>query len=338
MGESYVLDCSSILGPVEKVQKQDLANFSKQLGDTLSGVGFAYLTNHGLDLKKIDKFYDVSKEFFDLPKESKIKIRKPPGASSLHGYAAPGDETLNEQAPDAANELREFIDILGHIDTNDVPYFPPELPSFKDAVDEFRLESVKLADKVMRSIALYLGLPEDEIVKRHTHMKDTSVETPTVVRTLMYSPIAKLPDVKISDRVGEIRCGIHCDWLTITLLYQDLVGGLDVQTVSGEWIAATPIENSILLICGDIMEIYSGGRIRATPHRVRIPDDTQLTKKPRQSLLYAPGPDSNQTVEPLLPIPEIYIGKPRSIYGPQSYDKMNAYEWVHRRFSTAATY
>lgn len=265
-------------------------------------------------------------------------MRKPPGAASLHGYAGPGDETLNETAPNANNELREFFDVLTHIESNDLPYFPSD-PSFKDAIDEFRLESVKLADKLMRGIALYLGLPENELVKRHTHMKDRTVPTPTVIRTLMYSPIGKISEVKLGDDdVGEIRCGVHCDWLTITLLFQDLVGGLDVQTVSGEWVAATPIENSILLMSGDLMEIYSGGRLPATPHRVRIPDDTKLTNKPRQSLLYAPGPDANQDVEPLLPLPKESEGKSRSIYGPQSYKKMNAHEWVHKRHKTAATY
>ncbi|ODM90281.1 hypothetical protein Ocin01_16398 [Orchesella cincta] len=340
MDKINVLDCSGILGSVEKLRKEDFANFGEKLGTALSKVGYAYLTNHGLDLGKVERVYEVSKDFFDMPKEIKNKMRKPPGAASFHGYAGPGDELLNATAPNAANELRQFYDVTGHIESNDICYFPSEVPGFKDAFDEFRQESVNLSDKLLRCISLYLGLKEDELVKRHTHMKDRSVPTQTVIRSSMYSPLETMKnDVRIPEgEEADIRCGEHCDWHTITLLFQDLVGGLDIRTVSGEWVAATPIENSILLITGDLMEIYSGGRLPATPHRVRIVDDTKLDKKPRQSLLYAPSPDGNEEVAPLVPILEELTEKKRTIYGPQSYERVNAHEWVHKRHATAASY
>ncbi|CAL8097868.1 unnamed protein product [Orchesella dallaii] len=338
MGKNFILDCSSIIGNAEDVGRNDLENFGHVLGDVLSTVGFAYLTNHGFDLKKADKVYEVSKAFFELPNETKNKMRKPTGAASFHGYAGPGDETLNATSPNVANELREFFDVTGHKESNDKSLFPSEIPGFKKAIDEFRIESVNLAEKLLRCIALYLGLPEDELVKRHTHMRDRSVPTQSVIRSSMYSPLKTMPHVQIGNDGGEIRCGEHCDWHTISLLFQDLIGGLDIRTISGNWIEATPIENSIILISGDLLEIYSGGRLPATPHRVRILDDNKLTNKPRQSLVFAPSPDGFENVEPLLPIPGELKGKPKSIYGPQSYSKVNAHEWVHKRHSAAATY
>ncbi|CAL8097877.1 unnamed protein product [Orchesella dallaii] len=177
-------------------------------------------------------------------------MRKPSGAASFHGYA--GLEMnckLNEMAPNAANEV--------------------QIQGFKNAFDEFRTESVNLAEKLLCCIALYLGIVEDELVKRHTNMRDRNVRSQTNMRSSMYSHFESLTKKrKAIPEDPSIRCGEHCDWHTITLLFQDDIGGLEVKKLSGEWLAATPIQNTVLL-----MEIYSGGRLPATPHRVKIVDE-----------------------------------------------------------------
>lgn len=47
-----VLDCSKIVGS-KTVERDDLINFSKEFGGALSGIGFTYLINHGVDLRKV---------------------------------------------------------------------------------------------------------------------------------------------------------------------------------------------------------------------------------------------------------------------------------------------
>ncbi|KAG4076340.1 hypothetical protein HA402_005783 [Bradysia odoriphaga] len=323
-----ILGCSDVMNP----SGDNLMEFSKKLGDALSGIGFAYLINTGVDLQKIDRVYDVSREFFNKPAKIKNKMRKPPGAVSFHGYAGPGDELLNESSPDAT-ELREFFDVTGHIESNDDKYFPQEVPGFKNAFDEARKECLKLTETILRSIAIYLGLEADELLKRHTHLYDRSVPTQTVMRSSMYSPLKDNDAAK-----GAIRCGEHCDWHTITLLFQDMVGGLEVRDTNAEWIAATPIKDAILLNSGQLLEIYSGGKLPATPHRIRLLNDDRLHIHPRQSLVYCPSPDGFDDVEPLVPILKELGNRTRSIYGPPTYDKVNAYEWVHNRHAAAASY
>ncbi|KAJ6636408.1 UPF0676 protein, partial [Pseudolycoriella hygida] len=298
-----IIDCSKIIKGEESLKE-----FSEKLGAALSEIGFTYLINTGVDLKK------VSKEFFDLPTDVKRKMRKPPAAASFHGYAGPGDELLNESNHNAT-ELREFYDVTGHVESNNEAYFPPEVPGFKDAFDQARKECLQLCEIILRSISLYLGLDQDDLLKRHTHLYDRSVPTQTVMRSSMYSPLAeKVPE-------GAIRCGEHCDWHTITLLFQDMVGGLEVRGTNGQWIAATPIKDAILLNSGQLLEIYSGGKLPATPHRIRILNEDKLYDHPRQSLVYCPSPDGPEDVEPLVPILKELNGRVRSIYGPSSYDK-----------------
>lgn len=67
-------------------------------------------------------------------------------------------------------------------------------------------------------------------------------------------------------------------------------------------------------------------------------NEERLYEHPRQSLVYCPSPDAFQDVEPLVPILKELKNRVRSIYGPSSYDKVNAWEWVHQRHSAAASY
>lgn len=131
---------------------------------------------------------------------------------------------MNESNPNAT-ELREFYDVTGHIESNDEKYFPAEVPGFKNAFDEARKECLPLTETLLRCIAIYLGLEADDLLKRHTHLYDRSVPTQTVMRSSMYSPLVDMNDIE----EGAIRCGEHCDWHTITLLFQDMVGGLEVS-------------------------------------------------------------------------------------------------------------
>ncbi|MBM3797290.1 MAG: isopenicillin N synthase family oxygenase [Acidobacteria bacterium] len=57
----------------------------------------------------------------------------------------------------------------------------------------------------------------------------------------------------------------HCDWSWITLLYQDDTGGLEQQEADG---TRREVSAPISVTIGELAEIYTGGRLRATPHGV----------------------------------------------------------------------
>lgn len=54
MDKIPILDCSSIKG--ENVPKENLTKFAIKFGQALEGIGFVYLTNHGLDLSRVRHF------------------------------------------------------------------------------------------------------------------------------------------------------------------------------------------------------------------------------------------------------------------------------------------
>jgi isopenicillin N synthase-like dioxygenase len=66
------------------------------------------------------------------------------------------------------------------------------------------------------------------------------------------------------------RSGVaaHVDYSLVTLLAQDDVGGLELQTRDGMWRAVRPRPGTLVVNLGELAEAASGGLLRATPHRV----------------------------------------------------------------------
>ena len=83
------------------------------------------------------------------------------------------------------------------------------------------------------------------------------------MRLLSYPP---QPGGPKDDR--EFGAGAHTDCGCLTILAQDDIGGLSVRNSAGDWIAASPIEGTLICNIGDIMEQWSGGRFSSTVHRV----------------------------------------------------------------------
>jgi isopenicillin N synthase-like dioxygenase len=71
---------------------------------------------------------------------------------------------------------------------------------------------------------------------------------------------------------GQFRIGQHTDFGTITLLSREHgVGGLQVQEQSGRWIDAPYLEDSYMMIVGDMLDCWTNGRWPAVRHRVLPP-------------------------------------------------------------------
>jgi len=66
---------------------------------------------------------------------------------------------------------------------------------------------------------------------------------------------------------NQIGCGTHTDYGCVAILAQD-TDGLQVRNRRGAWVAAPPLEGCLLVNLGDMMERWTNGLYRATPHRV----------------------------------------------------------------------
>ncbi|HEY9621154.1 MAG TPA: 2-oxoglutarate and iron-dependent oxygenase domain-containing protein [Crinalium sp.] len=224
-------------------------------------IGFLYLSHHGISANLIERVLAQSHALFALPGDVKERYAWS-AAESNRGYVGVARERLNPTRP---GDLKEAFNI-GREPSSDRPIsvtatnrWVSELPDFKSTALEFYDACTHLANQILTAMAIALQLPSDFFTLRHDEQQHT-------LRLLHYPP---LPADLLND---QVRAGEHSDYGSLTLLFQDSVGGLEVQTVGGDWIAALPIADTILVNLGDLMERWTNHVFRSTKHRVLIPD------------------------------------------------------------------
>ena len=232
-------------------------------------IGFFYIKNHGIDTNLIEQVFDYSKYFFDLPLEEKQKIacKNALTLEALQGYAVMKTEDFK---PDQFSDFKESLNFL-ELDKFPTDFFiPPAIPTFIKACTE-------VGNNILQAFSLALELPEDFLTTKHNKKQHD-------LRLLHY------PALQQTAKPQQIRIGEHTDFGTTTLLFQDDVGGLEVQNKSGDWIAAPNITDTILVNTGDIMQRWTNDIFCSTKHRVIIPDENKA-KCSRYSVAFFCNPN-----------------------------------------------
>ncbi|KAJ3265418.1 hypothetical protein HDU76_012054, partial [Blyttiomyces sp. JEL0837] len=169
-------------------------NTAKEVVDGFKKVGFIYLANHGISEDKLNKVYDESKTFFNLPLETKEKLAWETPESN-RGYVSPGREKvtqlidesevdkLREESPD----LKESMEIGKEPSSDYQNKWPRHNDSFRPTMMDFYETAHNLHMEVMRSIALGLGL-EEKYFDPFCNAKDHNLRLlhyPTVERAIL---------------------------------------------------------------------------------------------------------------------------------------------------------
>jgi isopenicillin N synthase-like dioxygenase len=85
----------------------------------------------------------------------------------------------------------------------------------------------------------------------------------------------------------------HTDFGVLTILLQDMQGGLQVLNKDNIWIEAPPIENSFVCNIGDLLERWTNGDLISTKHRV-----INRNKNARYSIPIFCDPSSQTIINP----------------------------------------
>ena len=146
------------------------------------------------------------------------------------------------------------------------------------------------ANQVMQAFELALDLPIGFF--RECHLGEN-----IALRYLHYPALEdESRGSKESESDGrQMGAGAHTDFGTVTLLFQDDVGGLEVEGADGVWQPATYIPDTIVVNTGDLMARWTNRRYRSTPHRVQ----RMRANKDRYSIAFFADPDSATTVSVL---------------------------------------
>ncbi|KAI9837273.1 MAG: hypothetical protein M1819_000347 [Sarea resinae] len=292
--------------------------------------GFIYLKNHGIPTESVSRTFAESAKFFARPAEQKDALAWTTPESN-RGYVTHGREKVTQLGDkDAVEKLRarnpdlkESLEIgregeEGH--PNNWPDgYDEEGKVFKKVMLGFFEQCKDLHMQVMQAIALALGL--------HENYFDTYTDGgDNTLRLLHYPAVHKSAFVK---NQGQVRAGEHSDYGSITLLFQDMRGGLQVKSPKGTYVNATPIPDTIVINAGDLLARWSNDTIKSTLHRVIEPPTPPETDEypARYSIAYFCNPNFDKFIDVIPGTDE---------KEPKKYSGINSGQYLVQRL--AATY
>lgn len=284
--------------------KQEVA---EELYEAFSTVGWVYLKDHGISQERVDSIFALAKTFFELPLPKKMTWKLSDPAVN-QGYTADGAEGNGGVDHKECYEHRRFNN----------PLCPEDgaLPGFKKTMDEFYGECLHLGLSVLKclAVAMKLGPSFFDDITRHADPQLRLLHYPAIERSVI-------------EQEGHARIIPHTDFGLCTLLFQDSVGGLEVDPFhTGDFKPAVPMPGTVLINIADLMQRLTNDRCRSTLHRVVSPWAAGSLLPARYSIPFFIHPDPEAMIEPVIKEP----GEVRK------YATVNAGEW--RTMHTASNY
>ncbi|KAG0157568.1 hypothetical protein PDIDSM_4753 [Penicillium digitatum] len=256
--------------------------------------GFLYLKAHGIPPSVVSRVFISSVRFFARP-QIEPWLRHYRAEKLMTVDETDRAETLRASAPD----LKETMEI-GREGVEGLPnrwpdHLDDEGNDFKQTMQSFFEMGKTLHKHIMQAIALGMNLPE--------HFFDDSVNAgDNNLRLLHYPPVSKEVFKK---NPNQVRAGEHSDYGSITLLFQDRYGGLQVRSPKGNFVDVTPIADTIVVNAGDLLARWSNDTIKSTRHRVIQPPTLEGSENDasdypaRYSIAYFCQPNNDKLIEAL---------------------------------------
>jgi len=261
-----------------------------QLRAAATGPGFFYVVGHGVEAQQVERQFELARRLLELPLDRRMAL------SMRHSRAQRGYEALGEQTLDssARPDLKESF-YCGMAYPEDHPYvragyqtyghnqWPPEVPEAPETCARYIQAMLALSRRLMQLLAMSLDLPE-------TYFDGTSESPMVTLRMVRY------PAHPPSADMHTFGAGAHTDWGAITVLAQDMHGGLEVCMPNGTWVDATPLAGSFVVNLGDMIPRWTNGMYHSNPHRVR---NRHSGGAPRYSIPFFYEPDYLARIEPV---------------------------------------
>jgi isopenicillin N synthase-like dioxygenase len=260
-------------------------------------IGFMVISEHGVDPNLIEEVDSLSRAFFDLPVEEKMKIVRP-APDVTRGYMPMKAEVLvRSRGGEAPGDLNESL-MIGPVDVTDDAYYTspaagrhfapnlwPERPAaLRAAYERYYRVVDALAIDLMRLFALALGLSE--------HWFDESVD-----RSISRLRVRNYPAPDAPPELGQLRASAHSDYGSLTILKtEDRPGGLQVLGKDGAWLDVPHVPGSFVVNIGDMLARWTNDRWVSTLHRVANPSADRAAESRRQSIVFFQNPNYDAVV------------------------------------------
>jgi len=246
----------------DKVAQQRIGH---SLAEACRQFGFVQITNHGVAPELVSEALTLGETLFALPMAAKMLAPHPPGYAVHRGYSKPGLEKVNhwvdgDALPDTSTagqvqEAKESYEVGSEENVDQPNVFLPDsvFPGFRDDTLKLYWELHKASLEFIRALSVGIGLsPDGEAALLTPHSGHGNQ-----LRFLHYPPV----QTRLVLEGHTARLPAHTDWGTITLLFQDSRGGLQVESPNqpGTFLDVEPIPGALCMnICDALMRRTNG--------------------------------------------------------------------------------
>ncbi|MET0456341.1 MAG: 2-oxoglutarate and iron-dependent oxygenase domain-containing protein [Mycobacterium sp.] len=268
-------------------------------------VGFFHLTGHGVPDELTERVLASARRLFALPQAAKDAVAMV-NSPHFRGYTRLGGELTG-----GAVDWREQIDIgperpplddaaEPHLRLQGPNQWPAELPELPAVIAEWDAALADVGRRLLRHWAASLGSPEDAF-------DEAFAESPATLIKIVRYP---------AEATGNQGVGAHRDAGVLTLLLVEPGSrGLQVRAPDGQWIDVDPLPGAFIVNIGKMLEIASGGYLRATEHRVA------LSARERISVPYFFNPRLDAQF-PVLTLPDELAARARGVTADPSNERI----------------
>lgn len=236
-----------------------------------SDVGFLTVYNTPIAAQTVAQVIDQYRAFFHLPPSQKADYDMA-NTGSNRGWGAAGSEQVD---PDANPDYKQVFDCGLELAEGDpiaalglsayAPnLWPREPKQFSKVLQAYYKESTAFALDLLCAIA-------DAADANGGYFRDKFSRPMALLRGNFY------PERPSWATDRDFGIATHTDYGCMTLLATDGSPGLEVRKRGGGWIPVTAPVGEFVVNFGEMLDIWTQGRIKATPHRVLGPKSERIS-------------------------------------------------------------
>ncbi|QGM21896.1 isopenicillin N synthase family oxygenase [Spiribacter sp. 2438] len=232
----------------------------RAMSEAAREVGFLTLRNTPISAAQQTEVLDTYRRFFHQPAAVKAEVDMAITGAN-RGWGSSGSEQVD---PAANPDYKEVFDCGIPLDPSDplseLPVYAPnrwpaDPPEFRPVIEDYFRQARAVAMAVLRGVAEGIGRDREAFA-------DQFARPMALLRGNYYPP---RPAWAGADDYG---IAAHTDYGCLTLLASDGSAGLEVQRRDGAWQDVEAGPGVFVINFGEMLEMWSAGAVKATPHRV----------------------------------------------------------------------
>ncbi|MEM1377305.1 MAG: 2-oxoglutarate and iron-dependent oxygenase domain-containing protein [Pseudomonadota bacterium] len=232
----------------------------QQLRHAVSETGFFLLSDTDISGDTVRETLALYEAFFKSPAASKQSVDMAVTGSN-RGWGRPRSEQVDPEAnPDYKEVFDCGVEVAADDPRADLSVYAPNLwPSqpagFRDGVEDYFRQARGVAMGVLTAIEAAIDVDDSFFAGKF--------DKPMALLRGNYYPQRPADATE-----RDFGIAAHTDYGCMTLLATDGQPGLEVKLKDGTWAEASAQPGTFVINFGEMLERWSGGKIKATLHRV----------------------------------------------------------------------